>query len=124
MAQSAVHSPIPSAKERTPRNPSRKSRPSTSRNTSVLRGPTNRFNPSFKKFLGIIDGNKPIGDITKADCRQYKETLLKSVGIATANKNLHSLSHLWNWAIGQGFVQEGSTSPVAGLSDQQEASEE
>ena len=46
---------------------------------------------------------------------QYKETLLKSVGIATANKNLHSLSRLWNWALGQGFVPEGSTLPVAGL---------
>lgn len=69
----------------------------------------------FKKFLVIIGGDRPIGDITKADCRQYKETLLKSVGIATANKNLHSLSHLWNWASGQGFVPEGTTSPVAGL---------
>jgi integrase len=69
----------------------------------------------FAKFLGIIGGDKPIGDITKADCRLYKETLLKSVGISTANKNLHSLSHLWNWALAQGFILEGSTSPVAGL---------
>ena len=67
----------------------------------------------FKKFLGIIGGDKPIGDITKADCRLYKETMLKSVGISTANKNLHSLSHLWNWAMGQGFVPDGSVSPVA-----------
>ena len=37
------------------------------------------------------------------------------VGIAAADKNLHSLSHLWNWALWQGFVPEGSTRPVAGL---------
>ena len=69
----------------------------------------------FRKFLVIIGGDKPISDITKADCRQYKETLLKSVGIATANKDLHNLSHLWNWASGQGFVVDGTPSPVAGL---------
>ena len=69
----------------------------------------------FKKFLVIVGGDKPIGDILEADCRQYKETLLKLVGIAAADKNLHSLSHLWNWALWQGFVPEGSTWPVAGL---------
>ncbi len=70
---------------------------------------------AFKKFLGIIGGDRPIGDITKADCRLYKETMLKSVGMSTANKNLHSLSHLWNWSLAQGFVPDGSVSPVGGL---------
>lgn len=48
---------------------------------------------AFKRFLAVIGGDKPIGDITKADCRQYKEALLKSVGASTLNKHLHSLSH-------------------------------
>ncbi len=70
---------------------------------------------NFTKFLGIIGEDRPIGDITKGDCRHYKETMLKSVGVATANKNLHNLSHLWNWATGQGFLPDGTPSPIAGL---------
>ena len=111
----AVHSPIPSAKERTPSKPFSEVAALYFKEHKRAQRTDEQIQSSFKKFLVIIGGDKPIGDITKADCRQYKETLLKSVGIATVNKNLHNLSHLWNWALGQGFVQEGSTSPVAGL---------
>lgn len=68
----------------------------------------------FERFVRVIGGDKPIGEITKADCRLYKETLLKSVSMSTANKHLHLVAHLWRWVEGQGFVAEGSN-PVKGL---------
>lgn len=68
----------------------------------------------FVRFLSVIGGDKPLGDITKSDCRQYKETLLKSIGPATINKHLHSLAHFFTWASGQGFAQE-DYNPVKGL---------
>ena len=67
------------------------------------------------KFITIIGGDKPIGDITKTDCRHYKETLLKSVGATTTNTRLNSISHLWAWAQGQGFVPDEQRCPVTGL---------
>ncbi|GMV51137.1 MAG: hypothetical protein AMXMBFR67_26800 [Nitrospira sp.] len=76
---------------------------------------------TFEKFLGIIGGDKPIGEICKADCRLYKQTLLKSVGdrralgASTVNKRLRCIGHFWEWAQGQGFVPDEARSPVAGL---------
>ena len=67
------------------------------------------------QFMEIIGGDKPIGDITKADCRLYKDTLLKSAGANTTNKKLNSVGHLWNWAQGQGFLPDGVASPITGL---------
>lgn len=68
----------------------------------------------FMRFLAVIGGDKPLGHITKADCRLYKEARLKSIRAATVNKHLHSLAHLFTWASGQGFVQE-DYNPIKGL---------
>ena len=95
----------------------------------------------FEKFLEIIGGDKPVQEITKGQCRQYKETLLKlprsmtakdrqktvsdllstlpapgkykTLGASTINKYLHNLSHLFAWAKGQGFYE--GENPVDGL---------
>jgi integrase len=95
----------------------------------------------FEKFLEIIGGDRPVQEITKAHCREYKETLLKfprsmpadqrklpvgellkvlmkspparTLGASTVNKYLHNLSHLFDWSKGQGFYE--GENPVEGL---------
>lgn len=71
----------------------------------------------FDRFLEAIGGDRPIGHITKAEGRAYKEHLLqvRKVSLATVTKHLHTLSGLFSWAEKQGYRGEGSTNPVKGL---------
>lgn len=76
---------------------------------------TDEIQSSFERFLSVIGGDRPLGDITKEECRSYKETLLKDrLGPATTNKHLSNLAHLFTWASGQGFVHE-DFQPIKGL---------
>ncbi|MBU6483001.1 MAG: tyrosine-type recombinase/integrase [Nitrospirae bacterium] len=71
---------------------------------------------TFKTFLRVIGGDKPIGDITKADCRAFKESMVSAYRkAATINKHLHFLDHLFRWAKGQGFVADSVVNPIAEL---------
>jgi hypothetical protein len=75
----------------------------------------------FAKFLEASGGDKPVGHITKDDCRTYKESMTKDgLVAATVNKRLHNLSHCLTWAHGQGFLPEEWKNPVAGLPDREE----
>lgn len=68
----------------------------------------------FKKFLTVIGEDKPIATITKADCRSYKEYILKDRSQTSCIKHLSSLGGVFKWAEQQGFVPEGYN-PVRGL---------
>jgi integrase len=85
----------------------------------------------FEKFIEITGGDRPIQSITREECRQYKEVLMRFPRAMTAsqrkrpvlevinelgagpayqplsassiNKYLHGLAHLFAWAIDQGF---------------------
>lgn len=87
----------------------------------------------YEKFVQIVGGDRPIGEIAKVHCRQYKEAigrlpraikakdrgrsvveLLKSlphagkyqaIGVSSVNKYLHNLSHLFDWTKGQGYYE-------------------
>ncbi|ULA62997.1 MAG: putative Phageintegrase domain-containing protein [Nitrospira sp.] len=87
----------------------------------------------FSKFLEIIGGDCPIQRLSKSHCRQYKETLMRlpkamsakerglslkdlletlekkgsyeKLGVASVNKYLHNLAHLFGWAESQGFYE-------------------
>ena len=70
----------------------------------------------FAKFLEAIGGDRPIGNITKNDCRTYKESMTAAkLTPATVNKHLHCLDHCLTWAHGQGFLPEEWKNPVTGL---------
>ena len=70
----------------------------------------------FVKFLKVTGGDRPIGSITKDECRAYKESMTKDGLVAAkVNKHLHCLSHCLTWAHGQGFLPEDWKNPVAGL---------
>ncbi len=72
----------------------------------------------YQRFAaGLPKGDKtPIGEILKADCRRYKESLLQTRGLtlSTVSKHLSILSGVFRWAEGQGFIPDG-TNPVRGL---------
>ena len=68
----------------------------------------------FKKFLGCIGGDRPRATITKADCRTYKEFVLKDRSQTTCIKHLSSLAGLFKWSEQQGYVPE-NYNPVRGL---------
>lgn len=68
----------------------------------------------FKKFLTVIGGDRPMASITKADCRTYKEYILKDRSQTSCIKHLSSLGGLFKWADAQGFIPEGYN-PVRGL---------
>jgi hypothetical protein len=71
---------------------------------------------AFKDFLKVIGGDKPLGDISKNDCRAYKSKLVAAyLKASTINKHLHSLDHLFRWAKGQGYVLDTHVNPVTGL---------
>jgi hypothetical protein len=64
----------------------------------------------------IGGGDCPIGDITKEQCRTYKESMAaQGLSVSSINKYLHGLSHLLAWAKGQGFVPDSWMNPVDGL---------
>jgi integrase len=69
----------------------------------------------FEKFQGIIGGDRPIASITKADCRTYKDHVLKDRSQTTCIKHMSSLSGLFKWAEQQGFTPD-NFNPVRGLS--------
>jgi len=61
-------------------------------------------------------GDGPIGEVTKEQCRTYKEGMVaQGLSASSINKYLHSLSHLLAWAKGQGFVPDTWMNPVEGL---------
>lgn len=66
--------------------------------------------------MEAVGGDRPIGTITKADCRNYKEHMLqvRKLTLATVIKHLSSLSGLFKWSEAQGFIPDGSN-PVRGL---------
>ncbi len=70
----------------------------------------------LQKFITAIGGDRSISAITKAEGRTYKEHLLneRKLGLQTVSKHLSSLAGLFRWAIGQGYVTEGSN-PFTGL---------
>jgi integrase len=70
----------------------------------------------LERFVEVIGGDKPIGAITKADCRVYKEHMLqvRKLTLATVIKHLSSLSGMFKWGEAQGFILDGSN-PVRGL---------
>ncbi|HSE57634.1 MAG TPA: hypothetical protein VLA99_02940, partial [Nitrospiraceae bacterium] len=73
----------------------------------------------FDRFLASIGGDRPIGTISKADCRGFKESLLRqslrpgtaalsglpALSAASVNKFLFNLSHFFAWSVGQGFCE-------------------
>jgi integrase len=72
----------------------------------------------FDRFLKSIGGDKPIGSITKAMCRQYKEEMLhgRKLGPATVIKHLSNLGGIFKWSAAQGFIPAGEGSnPCQGL---------
>jgi integrase len=70
----------------------------------------------LERFVETVGGDRPIGAITKADCRMYKEHMLqvRKLTLATVIKHLSSLSGMFKWSEAQGFVADGSN-PVRGL---------
>lgn len=70
----------------------------------------------LQKFITAIGGDRSISAITKTEGRTYKEHLLneRKLGLQTVSKHLSSLAGLFRWAIGQGYVTEGSN-PFTGL---------
>jgi hypothetical protein len=70
----------------------------------------------LERFVEAVGGDKPIGTITKADCRTYKEHMLQArrLSLATCIKHLSSLSGMFKWSEVQGFIPDGSN-PVRGL---------
>ena len=70
----------------------------------------------FAKFIEVTGGDRPIGNISKADCRTYKESMTAAkLTPATVNKHLHCLDHCLTWAHGQGFLPEEWKNPVTRL---------
>jgi integrase len=70
------------------------------------------------RFLESIGGDKPIGSITKAECRRYKEEMLhrRKLGPATVIKHLSNLGGIFKWSAAQGFIPAGEGSnPCQGL---------
>jgi integrase len=70
------------------------------------------------RFLESIGGDKPIGSITKAECRRYKEEMLhrRKIGPATVIKHLSNLGGIFKWSAAQGFIPAGEGSnPCQGL---------
>ncbi len=67
----------------------------------------------FIKFIG--DG--PIGEITKDQCRAYKEDLLKTrrLALITVGKWLGIVATVFRWAIRQGYVPDHFRNPLEGL---------
>jgi hemin uptake protein HemP len=70
----------------------------------------------LERFVEAVGGDKPIGTITKVDCRTYKEHMLqvRKLTLATVIKHLSSLSGMFKWSEAQGFTPDGSN-PVRGL---------
>ena len=70
----------------------------------------------LQRFVEAVGGDRPIGTITKTDCRTYKEHMLqvRKLTLATVIKHLSSLSGMFKWSEAQGFIPDGSN-PVRGL---------
>lgn len=68
------------------------------------------------RFVTVLGGDRPVTNISKADCRTYKDDLLQTrkLSLATCIKHLSSLSGLFKWSEAQGFIPENSN-PVKGL---------
>jgi hypothetical protein len=64
-----------------------------------------------------MGGDRQIGQITKDDCRTYKEHLMKFRGLAliTVAKWLGIISTIFRWAIRQGYVPDHFKNPMEGL---------
>ena len=69
----------------------------------------------LEKFVAVLGCDKPVASITKADCRTYKEHILKDRSQTTCIKHLSSLSGLFKWAEMQGFSPD-NFNPLRGLS--------
>lgn len=70
----------------------------------------------LRRFIEIIGGDKPIGRITKDDCRIYKEHLMKtrSLSLVTVVKWLGIVSTIFRWSSRQGFTPD-TFNPMVGL---------
>jgi integrase len=71
----------------------------------------------LERFLECIGGDKPIGLITKADCRVYKEDMQdrRKIGPATVRKHLSNLGGIFKWSVAQGFPTAEQGNPCQGL---------
>ena len=71
----------------------------------------------LKRFIKTIGGDRQIGQITKEDCRTYKEHMMKSrrLALVTVAKWLGIVSTLFRWAIRQGYVPDHFKNPIDGL---------
>lgn len=70
----------------------------------------------FLRFVKVIGGDRPIGDITKADSVRYKEDLQVSrkLGLTTTIKHLSNASAFFQWAEVHGYALE-SSNPMKAL---------
>jgi hypothetical protein len=52
------------------------------------------------KFVGLIEGDRPMSAITKGDCRLYKEHLLneRKLSIMTTATHLSAVGAVFSWA--------------------------
>lgn len=80
----------------------------------------------LRRFIETIGGDRQIGQITKDDCRTYKEHLMKSRGLAlvTVAKWLGIVSTIFRWAIRQGYVPDHFRNHVEGLTPNKKRAKE
>lgn len=71
----------------------------------------------LQRFLETIGGDRPIGRITKDDCRGYKDHLrnVRHVSLVTQRKRLGTVSSIFKWAGRQGYTPDTFKNPVDGL---------
>lgn len=71
---------------------------------------------SCQRFIEAIGGDRPIGEIVKADCRVFKEALRSAKQKAsTVNRHQSALHVTFQWALQEGHLPDGHSNPVDGL---------
>ena len=78
------------------------------------------------RFIETIGGDRPISQITKDNCRAYKESMMKDRGLSltTVGKWLGIVSSIFRWAGKQGFTPETFRNPIEGLSPNKKRAQE
>lgn len=71
----------------------------------------------FLRFLKFVGGDKPISNITRADCVSYKEDLQagRKLTLMTCLKHLSNLETFFKWAGNHDYFPVGLPSPAKGL---------
>lgn len=74
----------------------------------------NPMKAEFLRFMETLGGDRPIGNISRADVVRYKESLqAKKQGLLTLIKHLSGLDALFKWAEVHAYIS--TPSPVKGL---------